>query len=267
MVSVDHLERRLDTQQPLAIYMLGGFRLLSQGRPIPIAPGSKLEVLLTILALRSGGSCISRDTLLTTLWPNQNSKLAGQSLNSLIYNLRKQLEPELEDTSPILCSDGCYRLNYEHGICNDVFSFDALVRAGNREWHDSNLELAVSSYIAALTFYRGDLCGGSDWYTTIERERLRISHLMVLARVADYHYDLSNYEMALHFGQRMLISDPCREDAHRIIMRCHLRLGQRAEALRQYQFCAQVLRAEFDACPEAATETLYTQLRLHPESI
>jgi DNA-binding SARP family transcriptional activator len=57
---------------------------------------------------------------------------------------------------------------------------------------------------------------------------------------------------------------PCREDAHRAIMRCHVRLGERAQAFEQYRLCAQILRAEYGAAPEQATTVLYEQVRLDP---
>ena len=44
--------------------------------------------------------------------------------------------------------------------------------------------------------------------------------------------------------------DHGREDVHRVVMRCYVRRGERAAALRHYQVCAHILRAEFDAAPE-----------------
>ena len=37
----------------------------------------------------------------------------------------------------------------------------------------------------------------------------------------------------------------------------HVRLGARAQALRQYSLCRLILRDEFDAVPEPATERLF----------
>jgi DNA-binding SARP family transcriptional activator len=65
----------------------------------------------------------------------------------------------------------------------------------------------------------------------------------------------------------MLASDPCREDAHRLVMRCYVRLGERAQALRQYQLCKQILRAEYDVAPEDATTALYDRVRLEPGAL
>ncbi|HET7380215.1 MAG TPA: bacterial transcriptional activator domain-containing protein, partial [Gaiellales bacterium] len=61
--------------------------------------------------------------------------------------------------------------------------------------------------------------------------------------------------------------DPCREDGHRTAMRCYVRRGERAQALRQYQMCEVILREEFNATPEPATRALFDKVRLAPEDI
>jgi hypothetical protein len=50
-------------------------------------------------------------------------------------------------------------------------------------------------------------------------------------------------------------------------MRCHVQRGERAQALRQYQLCRDILKAEYDAAPEPATTALFDQVRLDPGSI
>jgi hypothetical protein len=50
-------------------------------------------------------------------------------------------------------------------------------------------------------------------------------------------------------------------------MRCHVRLGERAQALRQYRVCRQILEREFGALPEPSTQALFAQIRLDPGSV
>lgn len=65
----------------------------------------------------------------------------------------------------------------------------------------------------------------------------------------------------------LLGHDPCREDAHRIVMRCYVRRGERAAAQRHYHVCADILRAKFDAAPEPTTTALFDQIRLRPSHV
>jgi DNA-binding SARP family transcriptional activator len=101
----------------------------------------------------------------------------------------------------------------------------------------------------------------------IERERLRANFLTILAWLANRSYREADYSSALEYASRLLANDPCREDAHRVIMRAHVHRGERAQALRQYHLCEQVLRCEFDIAPETATTALFDRIRGAPETI
>jgi DNA-binding SARP family transcriptional activator len=85
--------------------------------------------------------------------------------------------------------------------------------------------------------------------------------------LADHYYEAGEYSVALNYAQRLLLCDPCREDAHRVVMRCYARISQRAQAMHQYRLCREILRQEFNAEPEPATEELFGQLRLGPATI
>jgi DNA-binding SARP family transcriptional activator len=79
-----------------------------------------------------------------------------------------------------------------------------------------------------------------------------------LARLADYFYLVADYPACLQYANRLLENDACREDAHRLLMRCLVRQGERAQALRQYRLCMHILHAEFDTVPERDTTRLFT---------
>ena len=123
---------------------------------------------------------------------------------------------------------------------------------------------SIDRYQGALDLYGGDLAFGSDIKHIVERERLRSRHLSVLAGLAENHFADGNFARALEGALQLLAQDPCREDAHRMAMRCFVRLGARAQALRQYRTCRAVLQMEFDAIPERLTEQLYEVVRVEP---
>ena len=50
-------------------------------------------------------------------------------------------------------------------------------------------------------------------------------------------------------------------------MRCCVRRGERAQALRQFRVCERILRSEFDAPPGGATLALFEQVRTAPEQV
>ena len=258
--------RLAQSQAPVWIALLGSFALLKAGRPVAAPSNGKTEALLSILAIRYKDP-VPRDTLLALLWPNHDPGLAAQSLNSLVHSLRKQFKTELHGAGPLVYCDGCYRLNHEAGVGIDLAHFEVLAQEGDRALRLGETGRAMACYQRAALLYRGDLWAGIDVYAAVERERLRACYLTLLARIADYYYEQSDYSTCLTTAYRLVATDPYREDAHRLIMRCHVRDGERAQALRQYQFCVDILRAEFDMSPEPATTQLYEQIRHDPASL
>src|SRR5262245_6864300 len=251
---------------PVMICLLGNFRLLAAGELIPTRAGGKREALLAHLALQYGRR-VPRERLVQALWPTSAPDLALQSLNSLVYALHKLLRSALQGAPPVLHEEGYYRLNTEAGIGVDMACFDLLVETGDRQMQVRDEAGALEAYRQAAELYRDDLCLEIDAHTLMERERLRATYLKLLADLAGHAYGAGDYRMSLDYLWRLLTRDPYREDAHRLVMRCYIRRGERAAALHHYQVCADLLRAEFDAALEPTTVALFEQIREHPETI
>lgn len=248
------------------VCLLGGFRLLKHGQQLRVRPGSKTCVLLSNLALRYLPG-INRDELLDLLWPATSAALAAQSLNTLVYTIHRELGDALAGRPPIVHLDGRYRLNVEGGVVVDVAEFDAAVNDGDRLSRDGRSDEAMVSYGGAAAMYTGDLVLGSEVQHVIECERLRARYLYARSRLADHHFTTGSFAMALDHALGVLAHDPCREDAHRMAMRSYVRLGERAQALRQYRLCRDALLREFDAPPERATLELFELIRLDPSVV
>jgi DNA-binding SARP family transcriptional activator len=183
----------------------------------------------------------------------------------MLHGLHVMLGDALDGAPPVLHRTGACQLNVEAGVGVDIAHFDVLARAAEVSLRED--DAAAAAVAAAVDFYRGDLWPVDDLGAMVVRERLRAVHLSLLSRLADQCFERRQYREALHYAGRLLTADPCREDAHRLVMRCHVRLGERAQALRQYRTCVRILEAEFDAAPEALTEALFERVRLAPEGM
>ena len=254
------------TTNPIMICLLGNFRLLNRGELVPVRAGGKSETLLAYLGLQHGRR-VPRERLVQVLWPDNDLTLSLNSLNNLVYHLHKLLGPALQNASPVLHQEGYYQLNIDAGIDVDVACFDALVKDGNRHSQTGNSAATMASYHQAVELYRDDLCLFEDPQTIVERERLRARYLTVLAQLADHHYQTHNYDTALEYIWQLLGRDCCREDAHRLVMRCYARRGERAAALRHYQVCTDLLRDQLGVEPEQATVALFELIRVQPDQI
>jgi DNA-binding SARP family transcriptional activator len=247
------------------VCLLGSFRLLSCGHVLPVRTGGKTQALLAQLGL-AGLRGMSRDRLIAAVWPNSEPILAAQALNSVLRGLRTLLYDALGGAEPVVPCAGQYRLNEEAGLAVDVERFRELVAEGERLHRNSQVGAAAAAYDLALTMYRGDLTpvAGRTSHVALERERLRASYLRVLLRLADDAFGAGGFDECLQHALTLLAHDPCREDAHRLVMRCHMRLGERSQAMHHYQTVREILRVELDAEPEPATTALFEQIRLTP---
>lgn len=250
----------------IMICLLGEFKVLHQGELLQVHSSGKIGSLLRFLALKPGTLC-SRESILDLLWPEAEQDLAVQSLNSLVYNLHKLLGKYLDGASPIAIGDGFYRLNSEAGLGVDVLAFDELAKQSEKAAQSGLAEMAAQTAAQAVQLYQGDLASSGDWSVTLELERLRTVYLTLLARLADASFHKEDYSSCLYYAHRLLDYDVCREDAHRMVMRCHVRRGERAAALRQFNLCRSILSAEFDALPEPATVDLFDLIRTNPQQV
>jgi DNA-binding SARP family transcriptional activator len=251
---------------PLLICLLGNFRLLQTGQPVAIPCGGKIETLLCRLGLQSSRR-VPRAVLMNLLWPASDSAQATQSLNSLVYSLHKLIGDALGGATPVLHENGYYRLNLEAGVGVDVACFDAWANTGDQQMRVGDLACAATSYRQSVGLYHGDLAVETDVGSVLERERLRSRFLSLLGYLADAQYRAGEYGACLEHAWCLLGHDPCREDAHRVVMRCHVRRGERAAALRHYHICEHILHTEFEATPEPATTTLFNQIRHQPSQV
>src|SRR5262245_7928894 len=232
------------SSNPLQLRLFGGIELRSDRAPDAPAPGRKVRALLAYLALSPDLPC-PREKLMALLWSDRAEEQARASLRQALTELRHALgEP-----SPLRTEQDTVSLD-SSGIVVDAVEFPRLVKAG---------KLAE-----AAALYRGPLLDGhgvrdeayEDWLR-VERTRLHDIAADTLDRLAKSQ----SGEAAIATAQRLLQLDPAREETHRLLMKLYAAAGQRAQALRQYQLCRDMLERELQAKPDAETERLYRQVQ------
>jgi DNA-binding SARP family transcriptional activator len=246
------------------VCLLGWFKVLKLGQPVSLRAGGRTQHLLSTLALGPRRHGITRDDLLERLWPDGEAELATQALRALVYALHRSLGDALEGQAPVISEDGRYRLNVEAGVVVDVDRFDGVIDAAEALKRAGNDAIAIDRYRTAVGLYEGDLAISSDIQHLVERERLRARYINARTHLAEHFLGVADYAAALANALDVLAVDPLREDAHRLAMRCYTRRGERAQALRQYRLCSQILASEFQAAPEPETLALYELVRLDP---
>jgi DNA-binding SARP family transcriptional activator len=205
-----------------------------------------------------------REVLMEVFWPGSSPEASRNSLNVAIHGLRRTLRT-IADLPMVIHEGGSYRINQELSFWLDVDEFDRRVESGRRFEEAGDVEQAKRDYELAGGLYRGDFMADDPYeeWTTLTRERLRLAHLDVLGRLSDLYFKASHYSACASLCQRILERDPCREDAHRRLMRCYSRQGQAHLALMQYRVCEQALADELGVEADPATMELHQQIRRH----
>jgi two-component SAPR family response regulator len=110
--------------------------------------------------------------------------------------------------------------------------------------------------------YTGPFLGGENepWMVSI-RERLRNKVIRMIRTCGRYLEEAGELENSLECYQKGLEVDDLIEEFYRRMMKCHYRLGRRAEALSVYKQCSLVLSSVLGIHPSEETEALARELK------
>jgi TolB-like protein len=233
----------MDRTPGVHLRLLGGFDLRLEGGRDGAALGRKARALLACLALPPGKAW-PREKLMALLWGDRAEEQARASLRQALAELRRCFG----DAAPLQTSNETIALDPTL-IAIDAVAFEQLAKS------DRHAEAAA--------LYRGPLLDGhgvrddgfTDWLR-VEQTRLHDLAIVVL----DRHAATASGDPAIQAARRVLELDPLREASHRLLMRLLSEAGQRAEALKQYQHCRDLLQRELQASPEAETDRLYRRI-------
>lgn len=241
--------------------LMGGFEVTVDGCRIDEwhgrIPPSVLRYVLTT-PTRS----VSRDELQEAFWPGVDPRTSRNRLQAAISAVRRAFQGAT--TSSVLeYVEGRYALDPALDVGTDLDRFETAAREGMAAERRGDPTAARSRYLESLELYRGDFAPDVpyDEWTILIRERLRLQYLDVLERSARLSLDVDRIDDCIDAARRMLDQDPCREDAHRLLMRCYARQGKAHLVDYQYEFCVRVLDTMLDAEPSAETRAAHREQR------
>jgi DNA-binding SARP family transcriptional activator len=197
------------------------------------------------------------------LWPDASPSKLRNRLSTAIYHLRRALG----NPQRIVFEDDLYRFNRTLDYRFDVEVFEAdLVQASRVQTQTPDRAIALLQ--EAIALYRGDFVEDfleGEWFL-LRREELRRKYLDALLNLGQLLSARRDYAHAAECYRRAIEKDEVLEEAHRELMRCYARLGERGQALRHYQTFAQLIRDELGSSPAAESAALYERLK-HGEEV
>jgi len=234
----------------LRVELLGGFRVLTDGRSAARLPSARQQQLIAFLVLHARSAPIQRQRIAGSLWPESSDAQALTNLRRELHHLREgwpKLDALVDAGSRTLAWCG------EIGAIVDLVAFEAAA--------DRGLAGDRAALQDAARLYKGDVlpdCAG-EWIDA-DRERLRQRATKVLARLVGLLEQDRAFGDAIEHAQQLIRLDPLDEEAWCALMRCHARRGERPTALHLYQQCAALLKKELGIQPSAATRMTYREI-------
>jgi DNA-binding SARP family transcriptional activator len=251
-----------DVGPSLTIYCLDGFRVYQDDKLVTGWNGQKSQSILKYLVAHRSRPT-AKDILMDVFWPDADSESARNNLNVALYSVRQVFRALEPNFSYILFRDDSYFLNPAMEMWLDVEEFVQRCEAGQQFERQGELEEAMREYGIAESLYQRDFLEDDlyeEWIIP-RREALKDCYLVILDRLSRHYLLEGKYSPCIRLCQSILAKDDCRESAHRRLMQCYSRQGQRNLALRQYQLCVETLARVLDVSPTEETVALYREIR------
>ncbi len=213
---------------------------------LPIRMPLSAQRVIAFVALRNRPTL--RLYVAEQLWLDASQNRAMANLRSAIWRLRQPGTSVIEAVgdnlmlSPDVAVDVQEFVSSSHRLLN-----------GDPAANASHVERVLDA---------GDLL--PDWddeWVVVERETLRQLRLHALERACIELTASGEYGRAIEAGLAAIADDPLHESGHVALINCHLREGNRAEALRQFDAYARLMRDELRLAPSASVEALVAGLR------
>ncbi|MDR1713426.1 MAG: hypothetical protein LBR39_04665 [Coriobacteriales bacterium] len=248
--------------EPLQVRLFGDFEIIrGQSRlDDAILRRVKIRQLFFILALNKG-KCVSRATLLSSIWPDKDEVHALDNF----YTSWSRLG--------IILADGqhpCPYLSSNRQLCRldmrylqlDIVEFEQLARSVL--FGLGPVEERLEKVMRMEQLYRGDILSFANENADVNqfREQYRVMLVDSMLAAAQLFAECGNQSYAIWFAQKALSADPSREDVYRTLMDLQEQAGQRTSAMRTFFNCKQYLANELGIMPSHRTTTLYQELIL-----
>ncbi|GLS04451.1 hypothetical protein GCM10007860_15980 [Chitiniphilus shinanonensis] len=227
-----------------------------------IALSSRAASLLAFLAL-ARGRFFSRSELAAVLWADKGEGVNAGTFNTALWRLRKAIERPPIAAGTLIGSDrrGGIGLLPDAALTLDVEQFQQLTAPGLARPLDMLGEDEIAGLRAGVLLYKADILGDfTDDWALREREKLRRIYLNAQGRLMKFCSLTGDHASGIRHAQAILDCDALREDIHRELMRLYVMNGQRALALRQFEFCRGLLRRELAIHPMPETVALYRRI-------
>lgn len=243
------------------VYLAGAITIENGDRLITEAdfPGRQGRLAFAFLALNRHRR-ISRGELINVIWagtPPAETEAALSAILSKLRGLLRRAHWSASDAAIDLHSSSIALRFPPHtwvdveAAANALDEAEGALRTGDtaKAWGTANVAVSIARRPLLSDFDAPWI----DARRTAQQKLLRRG-IECLASASEAGGDLS---LAVQYAADAIEIEPFRETGYQRLMRLHARMGNRAEALRAFERCRQLLREELGASPSPQTEEVF----------
>jgi len=255
-----------DIATSIMIYTLGRFKIFKNNECIyiPSAKSTKLWDLFKYL-LANKGAALPPEIILENLYPNENYENPKNTLQNIVYRLRKLLNDEeifRDYGCNILFSNGCYSLSISENIMLDTDLFEQYLQKADINKCES-ITKATDYLEKAISLYRGDYFPELvyvDWVIP-RRNYYRRMYTQAVNELAGIYKQKKAYDDSLRICEKAIQIEPYEEEFHISFMESLIGKGKISEAKKHYGYITGLLYKQFGIKPTAEMQNIYHMLK------
>lgn len=225
----------------LEIKLFGQFKVLVDGHEVSPSAWQRRHAaaIVKILALAPSHR-MHRDQLIEFLWPEADPDQTANRLYQAMHAARRALNPNGQTTRILQTKGQMIEFDRSVDLVIDVEQFTTLAATAGTEME--RLRFAVD-------LYTGDLLPDDLYepWAHDRREELRAQFVSLMSRLASLLLDTGEQDSAITALRRLFASDPLHEPSHRALMRIYDGMGERQQAVRQFESLKNLLARDLSA--------------------
>ena len=216
------------------------------------------QALLTYLLIHREAAQ-QRRAVAFKFWPESTEKQALTNLRRELHTLKKT-SPEIEKFIHIQHHTVGWRGDAPYRL--DLAEFDRAIGRAETARADGRASLVREMLTNALSIYKGPLAPEiyEEWIIPTREEYL-YKYLRTLEQLFEIAVEDEDYSAAAQYAEQAISHEPLNEAWYRRIINLHADAGNRAEALRIFNLCAETLRFELGVEPSLETQEAFQRLR------
>jgi DNA-binding SARP family transcriptional activator len=223
-------------------------------------PGRQGRIAFVFLALNRHRS-VHREELLGAIWPNDAPAQTDSALDAILSKLRSMLKSAGFAAAGIDVNSGTVALQLPTAAWIDIeAAANALDEAEGALRRNATVEAWSLTNVAVVISKRPFLPDAEAPWIESQRTALRSLQMRALQCLVTVSAKNGEPLLAIQHAAEMIELDPFRETAYQLLMRMHAAAGDRAEALRVFAKCRELLRDELGVSPSPQTEAVYLEI-------